>query len=245
MRGKREKKQVVMGILSAVLVLLIIYFWHTNSYVHFKDINMGISICDSVGDGYDPLVTIADVRYKELAQIKELRIGNPQNYTTLADIKKCKEVEEVSILGYAGADITYETLSLNKVENKANESQIEEFQEELAEVLPKLHKLKSFVFTNAQEKCELQNIDFLAECSNLETVSIFYCNVKDYSVLSQLPKLREVELKNSDISNADDLIGADKLERIEISNTPLAMDKKEIEKLKKAFPKADIIINND
>lgn len=38
MRGKREKKQVVMGILSAVLVLLIIYFWHTNSYVYLKDI---------------------------------------------------------------------------------------------------------------------------------------------------------------------------------------------------------------
>ncbi|NLK76806.1 MAG: hypothetical protein GX284_03660 [Clostridiales bacterium] len=50
---------------------------------------------------------------------------------------------------------------------------------------------------------------------------------------------------DSDISNAEDLIGANQLELIELRNTPLSMDKKEVEKLEKAFPKAEIIINND
>lgn len=239
------KKHLGIGILSAVVVLLIIYFWNANSYVHFEDINMGISICGSAGNGYDTLITVEDIRYRELEKVKKLCIGNPQNYSTLTDMKKCKEVEEVNILGYAGADVANKTFQWSRVKNKASEKQIKEFQEGLKEVLPKLRKLKSFTFSDAHEKCELQNIDFLAECNKLETVSIFYSDIKDYSVLGQLPKLKEVRLDHSDISNAEDLIGANQLELIELSNTPLSMDKGEVEKLEKAFPKAEIIINND
>lgn len=245
MKGKEKKKHLVIGTLSAVVVLLIIYFWHANSYVHFEDINMGISICDSVGNGYGTTITVEDIRYRELEEVKELCIGNPQNYTTLTDMKKCKKAEKVTILGYAGADVAYKILDWSRVKSKASEKQIKEFQEGLKDVLPKLRKLKSFTFSDAYEKCKLQNIDFLAECNKLETVSIFYGNVKDYSVLSQLPKLKEVRLYDSDISNAEDLIGANQLELIELRNTPLSMDKKEVEKLQKAFPKAEIIINND
>lgn len=245
MKGKAKKKHFAIRTLLAVFVLLIIYFWHANSYVHFEDINMGISICGSAEGVYDTLITVEDIRYRELEKVKELCIGNPQNYTTLTDMKKCKETEKVNILGYAGADVANKTFQWSRVKSKASEKQIKEFQEGLKDVLPKLRKLKSFTFSDAYEKCKLQNIDFLAECNKLETVSIFYGNVKDYSVLSQLPKLKEVRLYDSDISNAEDLIGANQLELIELRNTPLSMDKKEVEKLQKAFPKAEIIINND
>ncbi|WP_075718726.1 hypothetical protein [Roseburia sp. 499] len=235
---KWKKKHIVSGILIASIICLVTYFIHENSRVRFKDINMGISICGSIGYGYP--VTVEDVRVRDLAKVKKLTIGNPQNYTTLEDIKKCKKLEELHIIDYAGADTSDYAVRLAVQEQEMKEEQVEEFQRELSQVLPKLRNLKSFMFTNTYGKCDIYNIDFLKGCKNLEEVSICHSNVKDYSVLSQLPRLKRIDLCYSSIETADDLLQLKEIEVIWVDNTPLAANEKEVQRLKEAFPEAEI-----
>lgn len=242
-KEKLEKKHIIGGILGVILICLVVYFFHENSYVHFKDINMGISICSSMEFGYS--VTVEDVRYRELDQVKRLCIGNPQNYTTLEDIKKCKKIEEICILGYAGADTEDYAYRLNEEEQEMSAAQVEEFQEELSQVLPKLKNLKSFRLINVDGKCNINSIDFLKECKNLEEVAVCYSDIKDYSVLAELPQLKTIDLGDCSIETADDLLELKNPEKILINNTPLAENEKEMQRLKDAFPEADIIGNRE
>lgn len=110
--------------------------------------------------------------------------------------------------------------------------------------IKKCNKLKELTIDGQKENGRntyIENLDILIECKKLEEVGILYIDMEDYSVLSECSRLREVDLTGSSIKEAKDLLELKELERIWLEETPLAENEVEMDKLKKAFPKAEII----
>ena len=238
MNKEKTCKKICIGIILIVACFIIGYNIHENMHVHFEDENMGILICDTIGNG----VTVDNVRYKDLRKIEELHIGCVGYYNTIVDIKKCKNLQNLRVNGMSLEFSDYK-IHQGKIGRVLNAQEVDNFQEELGDILSSSNKLKEFSFTNAGNNCSIGDIDFLENCKTIEKVSIAYSDITDYSVLKNCRKLKEIDLDGSQIETADDLLKLEGIEKFSLRETPLSQNVEEVERLREAFPEAQVVIN--
>ena len=240
------KKKVIITIVIVVLALGGIigkYAFekaqeaHDNSVVEFKDETMGQALCNSCH--WSDEITLKNVTYKDLKGINKLRTGYIGYYNTLIDLQYCTRLHRLYINSGIGENDGAYFINQGEVNRKVSEKDVENIQQELGEILPKLKELTKLGLSSEGE-VKWTSIDFLKNCDNIESISIGGCKVTDYSVLKTCTSLKEIQITCSDISKAEDIIGLENLESIMILNTPLAENPEEVKKLQEAYPDAEI-----
>ena len=171
-----------------------------------------------------------------------MNIGQLGKYDTLEDIKLCKNLVRISVNG--GGD-KWNSLETNDDVLIVTNKKAETFQKELADLIPKLKRLKRFAYSNYCRNCDISDFLFLSECRQLEILRICYSDTTDFSFLKSCKKIVDIDLQESQIKDADDLKSLKNLETICIYDTPLSKDETEVESLCKAFPNAKIFISED
>ena len=240
------KKKVIITIVIVVLALGGIigkYAFekaqeaHDNSVVEFADETMGQVLCNSCH--WSDEITLKNVTYKDLKGINKLRTGYIGYYNTLIDLQYCTRLHRLYINSGIGENDGAYFINQGEVNRKVSEKDVENIQQELGEILPKLKELTKLGLSSEGE-VKWTSIDFLKNCDNIESISIGGCKVTDYSVLKTCTSLKEIQITCSDLSKAEDLIGLENLESIMILNTPLAENPEEVKKLQEAYPDAEI-----
>lgn len=237
-----EKRRIKRGILLVGVICLLLaggYFLHQNSHVRFKDENMGIVICNTIGHG----VTPETVRYKDLETIQYLAIGCVGCYTTLIDLEKCKNVEQLYINGNIGEyDPAYEATH-NEKGKTLTEEDAARIERELGKMIPGFRNLRIFSYSVYSPNCDVKNWSFLEECKSLDQIYIYGTNTTDYSFLNSFSNLSMISLWGSQIETADSLLNLQDPERLCIFETPLGENEEEIQKLCEALPDTEILIS--
>ncbi len=237
---KTERKTKIKALAIICLLLVAGYFIRQNSHVRFQDENMGIVICNTIGG-----VTPETVRYKDLKEVSYLSIGCIGYYTTLSDIKKCTNIEELNINGYLyKLEPAYDVTHDNFVKTLTEEDSLR-IEEELETIVPELKKLRRFWYGVYDVNSDIRSWDFLAGCPNLVHVYIYGSEVKDYSFLCTLENLRTIDLSYSRIATADSLLNLQDPVRLCIYDTPLAENEEEIQRLCEALPNTELLISGD
>ena len=237
---KNRRYLLVAGILIVlVCVGTLVYYGMQNRHVVFADENMAIEICAVLGEDVQP----EEVRYKDLANITELRIGFLGHYETLVDIQKCYALESLYVNGYGG--ILNEKMDDGEMARVLTEEENIQMQEELAEIVPTLRHLEEFIYVNPEQNADLRDMSFVTECRNLKTLYISDSDIADYSFLSKCTSLEKINLAGSSIKTADMLMNLDELWWICIFDTPLSENEEEVTRLCEAYPDAKILISVD
>ena len=238
---KLNKKKTAKIILVTVLALIGAYFLWQNSPVHFKDENMGIVICNTIGRG----VTPETVKRKDLKRVTSLDIGCVGNYETLLDIGKCINIKILSINGgiaevYPAYEVTHDGWGRSLTEEDSAR-----LQEELETVVPKLKGLEELSYCVYTENSDIESWDFLQSCPELTIISIRHSEVSDYAFLDTFENLRWVSLWGSGVETADSLVNIQDPIRLDIPDTPLSENEEEIQRLCTALPDTEIWVSPD
>lgn len=214
---------------------------HDNSVVDFADETMGQVLCNSCNSFYmSDHFTLENVTYNDLKKPKlEIDIGYIGYYETLMDLKYCTGAERLVINNGIGENEDAYFINQGEINREISQQKVEEMQQELGKVLPKMKKLKWFMLSR-EGGVEWTSVEFLKNQKSIEELWICNCKATDYSVLKTCISLKEIKIEDSELSRAEDLIGLENVEFIMILNTPLAENPEEIKKLQEAYPDADI-----
>ena len=245
------KKKIIISI--CIVILVIAGFLgkkeierareaHENSHVEFADKIMGQALCNAQWWRDD--LTLENVTYKELKKITELNIGYIGYYDTIMDLQYCTDLTKIMINYVSGEQDGAYFVNQGEVNRKVTKEEIENVQQELSEILPKLKKIKWVTLTDFGD-VQWTSIDYMKNCDQIELFEIDNCAATDYSVLKTCTSLKDIAIEHSDISKAEDLIGLEHIESIEIYDTPLAENPEEIKKLKEAYPEAYIYYDKE
>lgn len=239
-------KQSKVKMFAVIVIIVAVAFcgnWlYKSRRVHFQDDMMRQVICLELGKNKGD----KDITYREIEEIEELRIGPVGTFETIEDVAKCKNLKRLLVnVEITDRDAYYELYQKTE-EGKMyypsiDERKIEKVQDELEEILKKDKKIEVFRFTNVNESCNIKNFEFLKYAKNLQEIAISFGNIEDYSVLESCNKLKKVDLWYSNIESADNLLKLKNVEKFWLTGTPIAQNKKEINRLEKAFPDAWII----
>ena len=236
------KKIVEKLILVLIVVFVIVKIGipiakhiHDNSHVKFSDENMAKVLCDAAYGRPD--ITPENITYKELKKIKKLDIGFLGDYKTLKDLKYCTGIENLTINAGIGNGKSSYFSADGKVNAKFSDEDLDEAERQLAEILPELSNLKVLWLG---KDVEWNSVEFLKNCKQIEEIHLYNSKATDYSALKGCSSLKQLEIHYSNLSEAKDLIGIEKLEYLGVSDTPLAKNMEEIEKLQKAYPNGTI-----
>ena len=239
-------KQSKIKIFVYIVIIAVVAFagnWlYKGRRVHFADDKMRQVICLELGKDKDS----HDVTYRDLETIEELEIGPVGEFETIIDVAKCKNLKKLWVnssvpRGKAGFELYEVTETDERYYPPLSEKKMERIQTDLGKILKSARKIEEFSFSNVNDTFNIPNIDFLKYGKNIKSITIAYANVKDYSVLEKCSKLQSVALWYSDIDSAEDLLRLKNINKLLLTDTPLAQNEKEISKLKKAFPDAWII----
>ncbi len=231
------------AILTAGAICLLLaggYFIRENSHVRFQDENMGLVICNTIGG-----VTPETVRYKDLKYVRCLSIGCVGNYTTLLDIKKCTNIEELVINGYIHPSQPAYEVTHDEYGKELTEVDSLRIEEELKTIVPKLKELRWFSYDAYVENSDIGSWNFLGVCTNLAHISIFNSEVADYSFFNTFTSIKQLTLKGCQITTADSLLNLQDPMRLCIYDTPLAENEEEIQRLCEALPDTEILVSAD
>ena len=239
-------KQSKIKIFVYIVIIAVVAFagnWlYKGRRVHFADDKMRQVICLELGKDKDS----HDVTYRDLETIEELEIGPVGEFETIIDVAKCKNLKKLWVnssvpRGKVGFELYEVTGTDERYYPPLSEKKMERIQKDLKTILKSARKIEEFSFSNVNDTFNIPNIDFLKYGKNIKSITIAYANVKDYSVLEKCSKLQSVALWYSDIDSAEDLLRLKNINKLLLTDTPLAQNEKEISKLKKAFPDAWII----
>ena len=239
-------KQSKIKIFVYIVIIAVVAFagnWlYKGRRVHFADDKMRQVICLELGKDKNS----HDVTYRDLETIEELEIGPVGEFETIIDVAKCKNLKKLWVnssvpRGKVGFELYEVTGTDERYYPPLSEKKMERIQTDLGKILKSARKIEEFSFSNVNDTFNIPNIDFLKYGKNIKSITIAYANVKDYSVLEKCSKLQSVALWYSDIDSAEDLLRLKNINKLLLTDTPLAQNEKEISKLKKAFPDAWII----
>lgn len=87
---------------------------------------------------------------------------------------------------------------------------------------------------------EILYINRGSDVKKIEELTLGGSVATGYSVLKTCTSLIELSLEETNISKSEDIIGLPKLKVIDVHDTPLAENPKEIKKLQEAYPDAKI-----
>ena len=243
-KSKAEMKNKIRKIVGIAIILLIVIAVgiskgreiYDNSHVRFADDNMGKVICGSMRRGN---VTPENVTHRDLKEVKRIEMGFIGYYETLKDIKRCTELEFLTINCGIGDDDPAFKINQGKANKGLTKDEIEDKQKEMGKILPRLSNLKELWLADKGE-IEWTSLEFLKKCDQIEELHIIRCTVKDYSALQGCTSLTHLSIHDSEISRAEDIIGLENLKFITFYDTPLAENPEEIKKLQEAYPDAEI-----
>ena len=202
---------------------------------------------------------------EDIAGITRLNIGYTGYYTTLLDIKKCKNLK-LLIIGkpnYSMGDHYYKASETKPISE--SEERINQIQAELGDILDSCTDMWGLEIYNEEETCELNSLEFLRDCEKLQHVYIcgqknidysplFTCkelivlelsgsDVSDLDGIEGLKKLKTLDIRNTNISESSDIIQIENLESLRIAQTPLAENEYELAIIREMFP--NIVIDID
>ncbi|MBQ9935695.1 MAG: hypothetical protein IJO70_07605 [Lachnospiraceae bacterium] len=202
-------------------------------------------------------------RYEVVEDIFSLNLGYTPYYTTLLDVKKCKGLETLRM----GDDWHYFGDNSEVPQAESNE-RIKQIQSELGEILDECEKIDCIRIVNYEGILSLDDLSFLENrdnicnlmiknmgnidysyifsCDNLEQLGLSGCEISSLEGIENLHYLKLLWIDDTSVSSAEDIIklaSVENMEEINISNTPLAQNEEEVEKLRTAFPDAVITID--
>lgn len=157
---ERNEKQDKLVIRIVVILIIAIVFYkainylYMNRHVKFKDENMAKTICANLGSNVEP----EDVCYGDLKKIKSLNIGYLSNYDTLEDISACTNVEELMVNGMGVSHRAIKNVNGGKPGKALSKNQIERVENEMSKIIPRYKKLKTFLFTDCTNTCDIQKL---------------------------------------------------------------------------------------
>lgn len=210
--------------------------FYNNSHVRFADEAMGMVICETVRGNH---VTPENVTRKELKKILRLEAGFSGYYKTLKDIRYCTNLKYLSINWRLGDCDPAFAINQGEVDRELSKDEIEEVQEELGIILPRLSNLKILWLSN-MGGCNWTSVEFLKNCDQLEEVYLYNSDANDYSALQTCTSLKHIYLKGTQIFYAEELKGMKNIESIDVYGTPLAQNSEEVNKLQEMYPDASI-----
>lgn len=236
--------KVIIIVIIAVGGVIFFQQMYVERRVDFADDKMRQVICLALKKD----ANAQDVTYREIEKIEELRIGPIGEFKTLEDIEKCKNLKVLIInTDFSGEQSDYKIYKKNDIGKMqfsiVEEARILEIEKELEEIFNKVHGIEEFRITNARGNCGISKIEFLKNAKNLKELAICFEDIDDYDALEDCERLEIIDLSESDIDNADVLMKLKKVQKFWLTGTPLAENKEEIQKLREAFPEAEIIID--
>lgn len=241
---KENKMKWIGYVILAVVLLFCVNHLYRNRRVRFEDDMMRQMICLELGKDKDS----QDVTYRDLETIEELDIGPIGEYETIVDVAKFKNLKKLRVnMEITNSDSYYELFRKKQDGSMyypaVNKEKLIKIQEELKEISKKLKKLESFVFSNINESCNITDFMFIKNLKNLKELTLCFANISDYSFLQNGIVLEKVDLEQSNIEKADDLLNLKNVNRLILTGTPLAENEEEISRLEQAFPEAKIVGN--
>lgn len=164
----------------------------------------------------------ADFRLECLDQIEWLNIGYTGYYTTLEDVKLCKNLYALHI-GMPKAslgDHYYNNWYMKpKQESREKISQIEN---ELADILQSCTQLRALYIHNDEGTCELKSVDFLEYGGNLTSLWLWRQRDLDYSLIYNCTNLHILDLSASDISDLEGISALKELKMLDLRYTNIS-----------------------
>ncbi len=164
---------------------------HDNSVVEFADETMGQVLCNTCH--WSDEITLENVTYKDLKGINKVWIGYIGYYDTLLDLQYCTRLSSLYINSGIGENDGAYFVNQGEVNRKVSENEVENIQQELGEILPKLKELTNLGLSS-EGKVKWTSIDFLKNCDNIEVFWINNCKGVDYSVIKTCASLKKYGL---------------------------------------------------
>ena len=245
------RKKIIVGLIvtitlvaAAIIALPIIR--DNARKVTFADERMGNRIVSYAG------MSEEDFREEDLDKVEWFKTGYTGQYSTLVDIEKCQQLKILEIgrsfslypeeHGYKEHDLGPES-----------EERIQQIKKELGSILKNCPKLERLSLDGQKKYFELGDVSFLkngkrlkslafrcqpeldystlSECSNLRTLIFQGCEMSELDMLSHLNKLEHLEVIQSEVSEAGDILKLQSLIELVFADTALAGNEEQLEKI--------------
>lgn len=203
---KFKKNRIVFISIFIVFLsgMLIFYFWYKSKCVHFQDKNMAVQALYLVDSRRGKVLK------KEAEQITSIYTTDPDGrFTTLEDLKQFPNLTRLSL--------TYDTEAMTD-EEKAELKQLHPKNiQMLSETLPDLPKLKELDLTYFDY---FENVDFLSECDQIETLEIRYNKIQNIDGIKEMKNLHVLDLRANPFTDLSPLTELDNLEILILDMVP-------------------------
>ncbi|MEE0863005.1 MAG: hypothetical protein U0L79_08495 [Lachnospiraceae bacterium] len=198
---------------------------------------------------------------ESLEKIKSINIGYTGYYSTLLDIKRCKNVQRIYIGIPEFIMVPYYKKWYEKPKPEENQ-RILQIEDELADILQNCSELRELYINNDEGTCELKNLEFLEHgeklislwlwgqkevdytyiynCINLQILDVSASDIDQLDGISNLKKLEILDIKDTNIAEAGEIIYLENLKELRIYGTPLAENEKELDIIREALPNLEI-----
>ncbi len=253
--NKKNKRIIVVFVIVAILIMTVIIatpiIQDNARKVTFADERMGNRIVSYAG------MSEENFRVEDLDKVKWLKIGYTGQYSTLEDIEKCQQLEKLEIgrafslypeeHGYKEHDLEPES-----------EERIQQIKKELGSILKNCPKLERLDLIGQEKYFELGDVSFLengkrlkslafrcqpeldystlSECSDLRTLIFQGCKMSELDMLSYLNKLECLEVIQSEVSEAGDILKLQSLTELVLADTALAGNEEQLELILESCP---------
>ena len=242
------KKRIIVGfgvvaVLSVTAIITLPIIRDNARKVTFADERMGNRIVSYAK------MREEDFREEDLDKVEWLKTGYTGQYSTLVDIEKCQQLKILEIgrafslypeeHGYKEHDLEPES-----------EERIQQIKKELASILKNCPKLERLDLIGQEKYFELGDVSFLrngkrlkslafrcqpeldystlSECSNLRTLIFQGCEMSELDMLSHLNKLEHLEVMQSEVSEAGDILKLQSLTELVFADTALAGNEEQL-----------------
>ena len=260
------KKKLIVIICIVIILLtgaaIAVTFIQDNAQkVDFEDEAMAEMISKTAG-----VESVNSFRVDDLEKVEILNIGYTGYYDTLVDIEKCPNLKRL-IIGYPDYKLADYYFIGREIPGPESKERVKQIEEELGSILEKCPNLTTIYISNEKGNCELDNIEFLkkgknlisislyyqtdidysvvSECSELQFLTLLYCDISDFGMISQLENLDSLVLTGTNVSEAKDILKLKNLTFFEIADTPLAENEEQLELIYQQFPDIDIYTGMD
>lgn len=201
-----------------------------------------------------------------LEQLDCLNIGYTGYYTTLEDVKFCKNIHtlRIGIPETRSGDIYWRKWCV-KPKPECGE-RVLQIQEELGEILQGCNQLSGLYICNDEGTCEFESLDFLKygnnltalwlweqkdldyssiyiNCPNVFILDLRYCDISDLKGIGEMQKLEILDIRYTNICEAGDIVNLKQLRELDVYGTPLAENEEELAIIREKIP--NIVINMD
>ena len=234
---------VIVAILSVTAIITLPIIRDNARKVTFADERMGNRIVSYAK------MREEDFREEDLDKVEWLKTGYTGQYSTLVDIEKCKQLEKLEI-GRAFSLYAEEHGYKEHDLEPESEERIQQIKKELASILKNCPKLERLDLIGQKKYFELGDVSFLrngkrlkslafrcqpeldystlSECSNLRTLIFQGCEMSELDMLSHLNKLEHLEVIQSEVSEAGDILKLQSLTELVFADTALAGNEEQL-----------------